>query len=814
MVLIVKQNETMRSLKFLTILTALFSVIRISAQDDKSLAIEGIVIDAQTNKPIPQASVFRYKSTDTVKTNKDGVFSFTLPEPGFYVISATAPGFNQASAEEQLITYDKRNKITISLESIADQIGEVNIRRSSLQKRNAGSPVSAQELSIREIERNPGGNRDISKIIQSLPGVISIPGFRNDVVIRGGAPAENKFYLDGIEIPVINHFQTQGSTGGPVGLLNVNFIKKVDFFTGAYPVNKSNGLSSVIDFQQIEGNKEKGKYRFTVGSSDLGLTADGPIGKKATYIFSARQSYLQGLFTVLGLPFLPNFIDYQGKVNIDLGKRDKLSIITVGAFDFFRLNTGVNDNITDSVQLKSNRYILGYLPDYNQWNYAFGTVYTHFGKKNKTQVFLSRNMLYNETNKYVDNDDSDPDNLILNYVSTEEENKLRVEHYGRYKRWKWMFGGGTEFAQYGIDNTNRFVTVAGPQERMFVSNLDLFKYSAFGQFSRSFSGTLVSASMRLDGSSYNSHMQNPLNQPTISLSTSVPLSRRIFFNANVGQFHQLPTYSILGFRNDQNELDNLDRTKYIRNRMVSAGFQYNKGQETKITLEGFYKAYSNYPFELDDSINLANLGADFGVVGNQPTSSFGMGRAYGMEFLIQRRSRSGLYGIVSYTLAWSQFEDKKGDYIASSWDSRHTVSLTAGKPLGKNWEIGAKWRLVTGRPYTPDDIQRSLQIANWNVRNVAFPDYTRLNAERLSNFNQFDIRVDKVWYKKKWSLNLYLDIQNFFNAKYFGPETLIAAQDENGKPVADPNNPGFYSADYIPNETGTVLPTIGIILDF
>jgi len=248
--------------------------------------------------------------------------------------------------------------------------------------------------------------------------------------------------------------------------------------------------------------------------------------------------------------------------------------------------------------------------------------------------------------------------------------------------------------------------------------------------------------------------------------------------------------------------------------MVSAGFQYNKGQETKITLEGFYKAYSNYPFELDDSINLANLGADFGVVGNQPTSSFGMGRAYGMEFLIQRRSRSGLYGIVSYTLAWSQFEDKNGDYIASSWDSRHTVSLTAGKPLGKNWEIGAKWRLVTGRPYTPDDIQRSLQIANWNVRNVAFPDYTRLNAERLSNFNQFDIRVDKVWYKKKWSLNLYLDIQNFFNARYFGPETLIAAQDENGKPVADPNNPGFYSADYIPNETGTVLPTIGIILDF
>ena len=784
------------------------------AQESNELILKGRVIDAETNKPIADAWVRSSDATDSTKSDANGDFSISLPKPGFYVFTAQAAGYKSGNSAEQLVTYDKKIPVVITLESIADAIAAVDIRRTSLQKRDPGSPLSSQELSIREIERNPGGNRDISKIIQSLPGVITIPGFRNDVVIRGGAPSENKFYLDGIEIPVINHFQTQGSTGGPVGLLNVNFIKKVNFFTGAFPVNYSNGLSSVFDFQQIEGNREKGNYRFTVGSSDLGFTADGPMGKKATYIFSARQSYLQGLFAVLGLPFLPNFIDYQGKVQIDLGKRDKLTILTVGAVDFFQLNTKVNEGITDSIQLKNNRYILGYLPDYSQWNYTFGTVYTHFGKRNKTQVFLSRNMLNNETEKYRDNDDSKPENLILNYVSTEEENKLRIEHSGRSGGYRWLLGGGTEFAQYGIDETTKFVTSQGLLERAFVSNLDLFKFSAFSRVNTNISGILLSASLRFDGSNYNTSMSQIWNQPNISLSASVPLTRELFFNMNAGQFHQLPSYSILGFRGVNNEMVNKDRVTYIRNQMVAAGFQYNQGQETKITLEGFYKHYSNYPFALNDSINLANLGADFAVVGNEPISSFGAGRAYGTEFLIQRRSRNGLYGIVSYTLAWSQFEDKKGDFVSSSWDSRHTVSLTAGKPLGKNWEIGAKWRYVSGRPYTPDDIEQSLRIQNWNARGIAFPNYSQLNSARLSNFNQFDIRVDKTWYKKKWSLNLYLDIQNFFNTKYLGPQTLIAAQDDNGKPIEDPNNSGFYQADYLPNESGTVLPTIGIILDF
>ena len=802
---------------------AVFLTLLLLGSTNAQVVIQGKVVDVSSRKPLSGAKIQVDKQEALTTTGADGAFEVKGIEPGYHTVTVTVDGYESESSSELLFTYDKSPYILLELTSLASGVGEVTIRKTSIQKREAESPVSSQKLSIREIERNPGGNRDISKIIQSLPGVVSVPGFRNDVVIRGGSPSENKFYLDGIEIPIINHFQTQGSTGGPVGLLNVNFIKEVNFYTGAFPVNFANGLSSVLDFRQMDGNANKAKYRFTLGSSDVGFTADGPMGKKATYIFSARQSYLQGLFSVLGLPFLPNFIDYQAKVKVKLNDKDDISFLMVGAVDFFRLNLKVNDNITDSTQLKSNKYILGYLPVYRQWNYTFGTVYTHYGKGSKTQYFLSRNMLNNTSYKYRNNDESTEDNRIFTYNSIEEENKLRVENSRTVNRWKVLMGAGVEYVQFGVDNKAKILIPGAPgtagtvKDIAFNSQLNLAKYSGFVRAYRNVMGNgTLSFAGRLDGNTFNKEMQNVLNQPTASVSASLPTKvDGLFFNANVGQFTQLPSYTILGYRNAAGELDNLNRVKYIRNRMVAAGFQYNKVKDTRITLEGFYKKYANYPLALNDSICLGNLGTDFAVVGNEPVSSVCEGRAYGMEFLIQKRSRSGLYGILAYTLSWSEFNDKNGKAVNSAWDSRHTISLVGGVKLKRNWEMGAKFRVASGRPYTPFDVQRSLVQGNWDVKGVALNDYSRLNAERLGTFSQLDVRVDKVWYFKRSSLNLYMDIQNFLNKEYVGQPTLIASQDAAGNLITDPNAAvPSYRGEYLTNSTGFLQPSIGVIFDF
>jgi len=168
------------------------------------------------------------------------------------------------------------------------------------------TPLSIQNLSQEEVAAYPGGNNDIAKVVQSLPGVGgTVGGFRNDVIIRGGAPNENVYYLDGIEIPNINHFSTQGSAGGPVGLLNVSFFEGVTLSASSFDAQYDNVLSGVLQFDQRNGNAREFTGNFRLGSSESALTLEGPLFKgnanesNTTFIASVRRSYLQFLFELI-----------------------------------------------------------------------------------------------------------------------------------------------------------------------------------------------------------------------------------------------------------------------------------------------------------------------------------------------------------------------------------------------------------------------------------------------------------------------------------------------------------------------------------
>ena len=240
---------------------------------------------------------------------------------------------------------------------------------------------------------------------------------RNDVIVRGGGPSENTFYLDDVEIPNINHFATQGASGGPVGILNVDFIREVNFYSGAFPANRGDALSSVLEFKQKDGNKEKLEVKGTLGASEVALTLDGPIGEKTTFIFSARRSYLQLLFAVLELPFLPTYNDVQFKIKTKLNSKSELTLIGLGALDQFNLNLDANET-------EDQQYILNYLPVNEQWNYTVGAVYKHYREKSYGTWVISRSYLNNTSYKYQDNIELDSLKTFY-YSSTEAENKYR-----------------------------------------------------------------------------------------------------------------------------------------------------------------------------------------------------------------------------------------------------------------------------------------------------------------------------------------------------------------------------------------------------
>ena len=257
--------------------------------------IQGKISNAINNEPILFANVLLLGTDQGTTSDENGNFELSGIEPGLYDLRFSYVGFEELTIYEIQVSSSRPVSLDVKMEESSQNLEEVVVKASPFRKTEE-SPVSLRTIGVAEIQRNPGGGRDISKVVQNLPGVTTTASFRNDLIIRGGAPNENRFYLDDVEVPNINHFATQGASGGPVGMINVDYIREVDFYSGAFPANRGNALSSVFNFKQKDGRKDRLGFTATVGASDLGLTLEGPIGEKTTFLLSARRSYLQLLF--------------------------------------------------------------------------------------------------------------------------------------------------------------------------------------------------------------------------------------------------------------------------------------------------------------------------------------------------------------------------------------------------------------------------------------------------------------------------------------------------------------------------------------
>ncbi len=771
--------------------------------------VRGKVIDKQTREILPFVNVVIEGTNKGSATAETGEFEIKSVPLGYIKVSVSFVGYETVTTSTYLVTKEKSPYIIIELSEVSSSLEEVVIK-SSLFKRTAESPVSLQSLGVEEIEKNPGGNRDILKVIQSLPGVASNPGFRNDIIIRGGATSENKFYVDGIEVPVINHFQTQGASGGPVGIINTDLIRNVDFYSSAFPANRGNSLSSVIEFTQKVGNQKEFQGRGSLGTSDAGITLQGPLSKNTSIIVSARQSYLKPLFRLLKLTFLPTYNDFQLNLKSKLSDKDEIAVFGLGAIDDFEINTTVNEGQTDEKTIKRNTYLLNIIPIQTQWNYTIGTSYKHY-EGNSTQTYvLSRNEWKNNIVKYKGNTNL-PADLLNDYQSKEVENKFRFENDTRFLNGiKLNLGIAIQQATYENSTFERTANLNGTQEINFNSTFSMFSYAMFAQASkRFFSNKLeLSLGVRTDGNTYNKTMENPLNQFSPRIAASLKLADKWYANTSIAKYYQLPSYTMLGFRDNNNTLVNQSNLKYISAFHAVGGIEFRPENTSKVTVEGFYKKYDNYPFSIRNQISLANLGANFGVVGSEAVISNNEGRAYGVEFLAQKKSYDGIYGILAYTFVRSEFKDVNNQFIPSTWDNRHILTFTGGKKLKRNWEIGAKFRLIGGRPSTPYDLDKSSIIERYDLINRGILDYTRLNSERLDVYTQLDFRVDKTWFLKKYAINLYLDVQNLYATSNRRPPFLIPDG-------VDPSDSTRYTLEEIDNTgQGRVVPRIGVIVDF
>ncbi|MBK8809036.1 MAG: TonB-dependent receptor [Bacteroidales bacterium] len=790
----------MRRILFIFIFIA--PIFKLLGQDG---SIEGRVHDELNNDPIEFANIIITGSNNGTVSNEKGYFKIENVKSGFVSVTVSYIGFETTTSRDVKIINGKTVFVDIPVKRSDIELGEVTVKVSPFKKTDE-SPLSLKTVGLSEIENSAGSNRDISKVIQSFPGVTSVSSFRNDLIIRGGGPSENSYYLDGVEIPTINHFSTQGASGGPVGIINADFIGSVNIFTGAFPANTSDALSGVIQLTQIEGNKDKLKLRATLGASEISGTIDGPIGKTGSYILSVRRSYLQTLFSLIGLPFLPTFNDYQFKYKTRINSKNEFTLISIGALDQFKLNTGIEE--PNDFQ----EYVLTNIAVNEQWSYAIGGIWKHFAEKGFHTFILSRNMLNNNYYKYPNNDESQPKNL--DFLSQEIENKFRWEYLTRVKSYKINYGVNAEWVKYSNDTYQKFFANGKVDEYSYNSSFNLLKYGLYTQITKKyFSERLtVSAGVRFDGNTYSAAMQNPLNQISPRLSLSYALLPKVSLNANVGRYAQMPSYTTLGFKDNNDVYINKENNiSYIKANHFVGGIEYNPSKTMIFTLEGFYKFYEQYPVGVKDSISLTTQGADYGVFGDEAVMSVGTGRAYGIEFMNRIQTDNGFFSIISYTYSHSIFDSEKYNQIPTSWDSRHLLTTSLTKDINKKWQIGAKWRFVGGLPYTPFDIEKSAVKAVFDANNGPVYDLSRLNSERREAFHQLDLRVDRRFNFKKWSFAIYIDIQNVYNSKSTS-QIIVREKDDFGNYITTDNGEK-YKLRVLDSEDGTLLPTLGIMIE-
>ena len=744
-------------LRIICAFAALLACTRAAAGTPESgYPVNGRVIDRLTRRPVAYAAVVPVgQEQQGVSTDSAGHFTLRRVRPGIHRLSASSVGYKSVVTPEYIVSA-ATPFIEIELEEDATQLEAVTVVPSPFRA-TAESPVGLQVVGLREIEKSPGANR-----------------------------------------------ATQGATGGPVSIVNADLIREISFYTGAFPADRSGALSSVLDFRLRDGNPEKQTFKATLGASEVGLSGSGHIGGKTSYLFSLRQSYLQLLFKMIGLPFLPNYIDGQFKVKTRFSERDELTVLGLAGFDNMKLN--LDEEGEDA------EYLLSYLPRIRQETFTVGTSWRHYAGRHVQTVTLSHTYLNNRNLKYRDNDDSSEENLTLRLRSVEQKTTLRAENRSCLGRWTVREGAELSYSSYTNRTFQRLFTdetlLSDYRTRLGIVGWGLFAGADYASEDKRFTASL---GLRADGNDYSPRMARLWHQLSPRASVGYRLGRGWSLSGSAGLYYQLPPYTALGFKEADAWVNK--SLHYMRVGAFSAGVGWRLRDRLIVSVEGFYKLYGDIPLSVADGIPLSCKGNDYGVVGNEELRSSAEGRSYGVEAMARWQIPGKVNLVGSVTLFRSEYRrDSAAPYIVSAWDSRFVVNLSGTYDLPRSWSVGARLSAVGGTPYTSYDVGKSSLVEAWNVQGRPYYDYARYNDGRLDAFAQLDLRIDKTFYFRHCMLGLYIDLQNVTGSKLRQPDVLMSTG-----VVENPEAPAAeqrYRMKYIRQESGTLIPTLGITVEF
>ncbi len=725
-------------MKLLLLIILLVQISTVSIAQENTITIYGKVVDKFTQQPLPGANVLVINTNFGASTDINGKFEIQNLPPGEYQLRASILSYRSVTKTDIMVMSGFSPEVIFELEEEAIELEDVVVKSDYFETSRLDL-ISTRGFSNEEIRRSPGGFEDVIRALSVLPGVAQADPGRNDLVVRGGAPSENLYLIDGYKVQNINHFGTQGATGGPLSYINLDFVSSTSFSTGGFSVNNGDKLSSSLAIDLRKGRQDRIGGKATISATQFGLNVEGPIASTSQFIFSARRSYLDFIFKAADFSFVPEYWDILGKADFEIDKNNSLSFLLISAID----------NINYFNDTEDQRYDNSSIVGSEQLQYLTGIKYRHLIDNGFINLSLSRN--------FVDYDTQQRDSLLVPVYlnkSKEKENTFNAElTYKLSNKTDITLGGDAKLINFEANILlPTYTTTFG--DSLLTTALDTsttyYKSAVYLNYNTVlFDRFITNLGVRAD---FFSVLEKSFYfSPRASFSYLLSDITRI--NFSTGIYYQSPSYLWLVGSPLNTKLKNIQVNQFI------LGFDHYVSADALIKVEGFYKDYSDYPVSLIRTyLTLANTGAGFGdenyeSFGLEPLTSAGTGKARGVEFSLQKKlSDTPYYGIASLTYSVADYAALDKIDRTGSYDQTWIVSISGGYRFSTEWETSLKFRYSTGRPYTPYNADGTQNVSDYNL--IRFPENHSL-----------DLRVDKYWFFSGWSLITYIDIQNIYNRK-------------------------------------------------
>lgn len=725
---------------FFTFLFSIFS-LSVLASSNAGGSIKGKVVSRDSREILIGATVKIQNTALGTVTDTEGNFTFSGIESGMYNLVISYVGYKNLVKSDLLVTPNRITNVTIELAEDIFETGDVTVNAGYFGDRGTGS-INAVAFSSEEVKRSPGSVNDVSRILMVLPSTAKVADNANDLAVRGGSPAENGFYIDNIPVPNINHFPNQGSTGGPIGMLNIDFVDNVDFYASGFSSSFGDRLSSIVNIKFREGNREEYYAKTFISFAGYGVTAEGPFIKdKSSFLVSASKSYLDLIVDAIGTGAAPRYSDVHFKATYDISPKHKISLLNLfgeSSIEFDKETAveqgqkeyGKNSNFQNTAGatwsgIWNNDFYSNTSAAYSVlgFNADFLKVY------DAARILLVENRERNITFRNV------------NFFRLNSKNKVEfgAEIKNETGIFDYAFPPDTN-NQGGIDSPlNIQKTITSNNAGGFLQLNSIIFDKIF--LTLGFRGDYYSLSKRTQFS------------PRFEIGYNLSPLSRITINGGI-LYQQLPLILLSGD-------DSYKTLANLRSQHYGAGYELLLTSDTRLTVEAYNKEYSNMPLEPEDPTNSVMEGGMFNTRFTRYNGLISSGKGYtrGIELILQKKMAEDLYGLISASYYRSRYMEYNGIWRDRIYDNKVIFSAIGGYKVNREWEFSVRWTYGGGIPYTPFDEALSAQY------NTGIPDRARANEARMPDYHTLNLRIDRKFYFNNQYLNIYLSLLNAYNRK-------------------------------------------------